>query len=301
MKRRTLLTIFILTLWLAGFSVWADTSKLNSNGILHKIETIHHKGSTDKNPKTYLLHKLQKEDGTIEKRKIPLTDDLWPDIEPQLDLEPSTQQPLITWSRFDGRDYEIAFSSFDGSRWSPPQYITSNANHDRESRIIIGSSGLAHLMWKEETEGFPIYYYLSVDYSIGMAGDPDVLIPPEDNLVLPDGTTPHNSSPLEDQTLFFAFHVPIPPNRIVLWGGKDDPSPISFQEGFKLLDDDQDLSILKTEMINGRLTVIFVSEDQLYYTYRTAESWTPYRVVMLDDTLSEGKAELLIREMLGGL
>lgn len=305
MTKNRLIYILIFLFLLAGFNTLADTIKLDESGILHKIEVNHHKGSKENSPKTYLVHTLQKIDGTSEKRTIPSTEDLLPDIEPQIDIDPSTQQPFIIWSRFDGTDYEIVLAHFNDSKWCSPIPITMNSNDDRDSRIVIGSSGLIHSMWKEETSGTPYYYYMTLDptqnLSAGIPSEPDLLIPPDIDLILPDGTTPPGSSLPDDQDFFFVFHIPIDPNRIVLWGGQDDPSPINFQEAFKLLDAGQELSSLKAEMVNGKLTVIFRSDDSLYYTYRTSQGWTAYRVIKLNDTLTEGKAELLIKDMLGGL
>ncbi len=296
---------FIFVFMLFGFNTLADTIKLDENGVLHKIEVVHLEGSTEKNPKTYLLHTLQKEDGTIEERIIPGTEDLLPDLEPQIEINPSTQHPFITWSRFDETDYEIILARFDHAHWSTSRPITMNSSDDREPRIIIGLSGLTHLMWKEETLDIPNYYYLILNSTQGMSAaipnGPDLLIPPDNDYVLPDGTTPSCSAMPEDQDFFFAFQVSIPPNRIVVWGGRDDPSPISFEEAFKLPEANIKLSSLKAQIVNGKLTVIFRSDNNLYYTYRTIQGWTPYRVIKLDDTLSEGKAELLIKEMLGGL
>jgi hypothetical protein len=305
MTRNRFANILILLFLLAGFNALADTVKLDQSGTLHKIEVVHYNNSSEENPKTYLVHTLQKEDGTTERKTIPLTEDPAPDLEPQIDLRADTQQIFLTWSRFDGTDYEICLSKFFGTHWSAPVPVTMNSNDDRDSRIVINSSGLIHLMWKEKNSGVAYYYYLAVDsmqgLSAGIPDEPDILIPPDSNLVLPDGTTPPSSSLPEDQDFFFAFHLPIHPNRIVLWGGRDDPSPINFREAFKLLDADQELSSLKAQIVNGKLTLIFRSDDILYYTYRTTQGWTPYRVIKLNDTLSEGKAELLIKDMLGGL
>ncbi len=305
MTRNRLTYILIFLFLLAGFNTLADTMKLDKNGILHTIQVIHHKGSKENSPKTYLLHTLHKIDGTSEQRTIPHTEDLLPDIEPQIDIDPSTQQLFIIWSRFDGTDYEIVLAHFNDQKWCSPIPITMNSSDDRDPRIVVGSSGLIHTMWMEETSNIPYYYYKTFDttqnLSAGIPSEPDLLVPPDTDLILPDGTTPPGSSLPDDQDFFFVFHIPINPNRIVLWGGQDDPSPINFQEAFKLLNADQELSSLKAEMVNGKLTVIFRSNDTLYYTYRTAQGWAAYRVIKLSDTLSEGKAELLIKDMLGGL
>lgn len=300
MINNKLANIIILILLLAGFSVHADTLTLDKNGNLHKVVVVHHDLSSEENPKTYLAHILQKPDGSIEKRTLPLTEDQWPDLEPQIDINPSTQLPSIFWSRFDGTDYEIFLSRFDGTQWLHPMPITFNSIDDREPRLVFGPSGLAHIMWKEETPQTPTYYYLTTEATQGFAQRPDVLIPPDNNFVLPDGTTPPGSSMPEDQDFFFAFYVPLDPSIIVVWGGRDDPSPISFQEGFVLPGSCQSLSSIKVSRINGKLTVIFRSGNDLYYTYRTTQGWVPYRVIKLDDNLCEGKAELLIKEMLSG-
>ena len=69
MYKNKLLNVLLLIGLLAGFNALADTMKLDANGTLHKIEVIHHNGSSESNPKTYLAHILQKGDGTIERRR----------------------------------------------------------------------------------------------------------------------------------------------------------------------------------------------------------------------------------------
>jgi len=304
MTMKNIIKIHLL-IFLAMFltSVSAVTDKLSSDGVLHSVEVIYLSGSTDAAPKTYLAHTLQKPDGTIEKYIIPQTGDSIGDIEPQLDLNPTTQQPVVVWSRFDGKDFEIAIASFDGVRWSQTKILTSNVYDDREPRITAENSNLIHLMWKEDMYSVPTYYHLCISSIITDSfGQPEVLYAPTENLVLPDGTTPANSTFPLNQTNFFAFYVSSPePRRIVVWGGQDDPSPITFQEGFRLADSIQNLSTLKAEKLNGKLVVLFRSADALYYTYRTNSGWTPFRMVKLDSSIHEGKAELLIKEMIGRL
>jgi len=281
----------------------AGTKELSSEGVLHSIEVAYLSESTDAFPKTYLIHSQQKPDGTVEKYTIPQTADSAADIDPQLSINPAIQQPVIAWSRFDGNDLEIAVASFDGARWSQPKFLTSNLHDDRESRITVESSGLIHLMWKEDIYPAPAYCHLYItSMSTNSFGQAEVLYAPIENLILPDGTTPANSNFPLDQTNFFAFYVPSPePKRIVVWGGQDDPSPITFQEGFWLPDAIQNLSTLKAEKVNKKLVLIFRSADKLYYTYRTTAGWTPFRMIKLDSSIHEGKAELLIKEMLGRL
>ncbi|MEW5807291.1 MAG: hypothetical protein AB1756_08110 [Acidobacteriota bacterium] len=301
MRRINLPVLFLLILGTMFYAL-ADQMKLSCDGTLHKIEIVYLEGSTDDVPRTSLCHTMQKPDGSIERFTIPTTGDLLADLDPQLDLNPSSQLPSIAWSRFDGLDYEIAFSTFDGSRWSTPKLLTSNCNNDREPKIIIGNSNLIHLMWKEETPGVSTYYHVDLTNSGSLSSTPDVHFPPEENLVLPDGTTPPTSTYPNDSSIFYAFQIPTPGlRRVVIWGGRDDPSPINFQEGFRLNDSTTNVTSCKAEKVNARLVLIFRSGDKLYYTYRTQTSWTDYRMIKLDGNISEGRAELLVKEMLGRL
>ncbi len=298
MNIKNKITNIILILLLSSVSGLAADLKLDKNGNLHKIEVIHLDGSSDESPKTYLLHTLQKNNGAIKNHTIPLTNDSLPDIEPQFDINPCTQQLCLVWSRFDGIDYELAFSSFNGIQWLNPIILTSNSIDDRESRIVIGNSGAVHLMWKEDTPGLPTYFHVNINSGLEEFITPEFFSPPQENLVLPDGTTPASSIFPENQNIFFAFYIPISPKRIAVWGGRDDPSPINFQEGFLLLDDFLDVEKVKVKKVKGKLLVTFKADNKLCYTYRTAEGWTPYRIINLDQDLSEAKAEILIKEML---
>ncbi len=284
------------------FPALADTVKLGSDGTLHRIEVIHLEGSTSDTPRTYLLHTLQRSDGTIQKYTIPQTNDIAADIEPQLELNSSTLLPYLVWSRFDGLDYEIASSSFNGIRWSSPMLITVNNSDDREPQIAMGSSSTVRIMWKDESLEMPVYYHLYISSTLQPSGMFQILTPPVNNLVLPDGTTPPTSSYPINESTFFAFYVSSPyPKRLVVWGGHDDPSPINFQQGFRLPDTIADVTSLTAEKVNGRLTVIFRSGDTLYYTYRTVSGWTPYRMIKIDGGMSEERASLLIKGMIGKL
>ncbi len=303
MKTKSLTMLILLILCGAFFApALADTVKLASDGTLHRIEVMHLEGSTNSNPRTYLLHTLQKPDGTIQKYIIPQTDDIAADIEPQLDLNPSSMLPCIIWSRFDGLDYEIALSSFNGVRWSSPNFVTVNNNNDRGPQIAIGTSSVIHLMWKEDSPGIPLYYHLSFSLMSRPTSIPQMLTPPDDNLVLPDGSTSPASNEPIDESIFFVFYVPSPqPKRLVVWGGHDDPSPINYQQGFKIPDTLENITSLKAEKVNGMLTVMFRSSDMLYYTYKTASGWTPYRMIKIDASMSEEKAVQLIKDLIGKL
>ncbi len=72
----------------------------------------------------------------------------WPDITPQV---VATQNgALVAWSRFDGNDYRLTVSSFDGSRWQAPQTVGDKGSVDpqltsfgRKTFLLFNSASTA--------------------------------------------------------------------------------------------------------------------------------------------------------------
>jgi len=58
----------------------------------------------------------------------------------------------LTWSAYDGEDYEIYLACFGGNSWSGPQKITENESCDLFPRIIPGARGSLLLFWLRDEE-----------------------------------------------------------------------------------------------------------------------------------------------------
>lgn len=57
----------------------------------------------------------------------------------------------LTWSAYDGADYEIFVSSYDGQGWSRPQKISSSPNADLLPRLFPSANNNLALIWLEES------------------------------------------------------------------------------------------------------------------------------------------------------
>ena len=68
-------------------------------------------------------------------------------------INPSTHRPEVVWSRFDGNDFEIALSRWDGTAWSDPEFLTDNTVDDLDPAIAFTHTGSALVSWwREEGE-----------------------------------------------------------------------------------------------------------------------------------------------------
>lgn len=68
-------------------------------------------------------------------------------------VNPSTSRPEVVWSRFDGNDFEIVLSRWDGIAWSDPEPLTDNSVDDLDPAIAFTHTGSALVSWwREEGE-----------------------------------------------------------------------------------------------------------------------------------------------------
>ena len=55
--------------------------------------------------------------------------------------------PAVTWSYWDGTDFEIAYSEWNGSAWTAPVMLTENAVDDLNPKIALDTGGRPIITW----------------------------------------------------------------------------------------------------------------------------------------------------------
>jgi hypothetical protein len=80
------------------------------------------------------------------------------DLPPALAIGSGTGMPMAVWAEWDGNDYELAFSWFDGNLWSPPERLTDNSVDDTEPSIASRETGSAAIAWRSDP-GVPRIQY----------------------------------------------------------------------------------------------------------------------------------------------
>lgn len=80
------------------------------------------------------------------------------DQKPEFGLNPITGFPEVVWSKFDGSDYEISYSYFNGSEWANHEIITNNDLNDFDPCIEFSDDGTVKVAWWSDEEIQQVYY-----------------------------------------------------------------------------------------------------------------------------------------------
>ena len=91
------------------------------------------------------------------------TDDGALDTQPRLALDPSTNEPVLVWSRWDGSHQKIAYSRYSGTQWSSPRIITFGPGDHWLPRIGAARDG-EYLFWVSKGDH---YMYAPLNLSTG--------------------------------------------------------------------------------------------------------------------------------------
>lgn len=90
--------------------------------------------------------------------------DLSGDLFPYVAENPVNQRwPWVVWSHFNGADFDLAFSQWTGSGWSPiaPVELGVDTADALDPRVSFDVAGRPHLVW-DATRGGPSQVYLSI-------------------------------------------------------------------------------------------------------------------------------------------
>lgn len=83
------------------------------------------------------------------------------------DLAPSVVEngarsnwPVAVWSHPSGGDYDLVYSGWNGTSWSPMRYVQAdNSQNDLEPRLAFNSYGEIYLVWWSEDSGIGTVYF----------------------------------------------------------------------------------------------------------------------------------------------
>jgi len=267
--------------------------KLHKSGLLHTVSVEIGTSGTG----TRLIHRIQRPDGTVELKTIPGTEGTEIEADPSLSISPVNGHLTLAWSRKDTSDFEICLSIFDGAVWGPVQTLTVNSWDDKKPLVVTGPAGYSHLMWEAYPPSLvaPVYFQAVLDET-GTA-----LLLPTESFLTPEPPLAGSLSPppsLSDSAILFAF-VPLTksgPPSVILYGGTDEPIPLSHRVDFVLPAGSPSISAARVDRVGPRVVLFARQSTALLYSIESASGWSPLLSLRLD-TISEEKAELLIRDM----
>jgi hypothetical protein len=77
--------------------------------------------------------------------------DLWPQI---LESPAAPHYPMVVWSRFNGSNYDMAWSRWTGAGWAPIRYIAKRPTpgDDLDPDLAFDSIGRPYVTWWAEME-----------------------------------------------------------------------------------------------------------------------------------------------------
>ena len=280
-------------------SAAAADKELNAAGTLHSVlvESRSTKGSNPGGMR--LVHRVQTANESLESMSIPGTDEPAFDLEPAISLSPSTGLPALVWRRFEGPDYEIYLSIYDGGRWGTPRAITANSWDDFTPQIVWGRSGYIHVVWHGPVQADGAFsFYESILDAKGLT-----VVPATQILLHTSGTVSQSSSP---PPVFTAGDLLVAGDsgsklepRLIAYGGIDEPIPVAARVDFVLPAGSSAIERAKIETVGSNIAVIVKSGSRLFYAIQSPTGWTTLRTLTLSATLTEEQGEIAIKAMIG--
>ncbi len=175
MKGRRLNRLMMLCAVLAGLlglrtgPALAASALIDPAGRLLSIEIATSENDPARQGLVLVEHRL---DGTTVRERIEWTFDDVLDTTPVLAIDPRDGQPVVVWSRHEGRDSEIALTRrYADGYWTPVRLLTDDSRQDREPRIAVDSEGGLHVLWLREGRARPSFLLQSFDTDTGSAAD----------------------------------------------------------------------------------------------------------------------------------
>ncbi len=296
---------FAAALALASGPARADSQKLGPEGTLHRLTVEDWTNDSGSLSGTALRHYRQYDDGTTESSFVPGTDDASADRDPAIEIDPATGQPVLVWSRNEGRGYLVFVSRFDGNAWSFPKPVFVQPDDEKFPDIRIASA-LIHVMWRQEAPGQTSAVRVSLDRTtLDRAFGPEPLAVSDTELVAPDGLPSFEAAASDPPCGEAYFAAEVPPRStgkddgwIHVWGVRDAPVPVEYSFGFQL---PQDVRIEKQPMarwIQDRFVLSFNTPDRFFYTIRSGSAWSDLKILLLDANTSVSDARIRMEEMI---
>lgn len=75
------------------------------------------------------------------------------DLPPALAISSERGTPTAVWAEWDGSDFEITLSRFDGGSWSPQERLTDNSLDDTQPTVASREDGSTAVVWRA---GLPV-------------------------------------------------------------------------------------------------------------------------------------------------
>ena len=294
--------IGMLMLASAGVVRADQQQKLAADGVVHRVAVEHHQGggvggSFD------LLYRVQQPTGWTSTSIISCTDDARPDIEPSIDLNPQTQQPILVWSRGEAEDMDVFVSVFDGAKWAPCQLALGLPGDDVEPRIRVAGQRIHIIARNIGTGGPDSFWRVTLDrQSLAVVFGPEELPRWDTNPVSLAGGADADPSdvPPRDQTIFAqGIDVGNPSSgRVALWGVRDEPVPVGFHQEFVLPAVVQNVDDPRAGWVGDRFALWFTAGNRFVYSVLDGTTWSELRLINLDGTTPPAGARQQMVEML---
>ena len=276
----------------------ADTRKLAADGTVHTVEVVTTGG---KSPIVSLKHTRRPVAGAVVSVTVPGTEDAAVDREPAIEIDPVSGQLFLVWSRFDGTNYNVFFSRFNGTSWLPPQAVARLDGDDVEPQVLISDHYL-HVGWRQVVAGQSAFYRASLlSTTLGLAYGPEKLVTSDLWPVPTDGavTAGVSDPPTTTEKIFAGAIYPsntTDPGQFHLWGVRDEPVPIGYREIVNMPPTARGATSLGAGVMGGRFTIWYVVGSKLYYATRASGTWSPTRSIDLTAGVSASDARLIVTD-----
>ncbi len=93
-----------------------------------------------------------------------LNGDLWPEIE---ENPRDRNHPWVVWSRFDGEEYDLAWSRWQARAWTPTEWVlpqSAGVGDDLDPDVVFDSTGRPFMVWwRDEEAGGRVYLTLFLE------------------------------------------------------------------------------------------------------------------------------------------
>jgi hypothetical protein len=199
--------------------------------------------------------------------------DLNCDQVPSFSINPTTGFLEVVWSKFDGTDYEVAYSCFNGSEWSSYDVITNNSFNDFDPYLAFSDDGIIKVTWWSD-EPIPQVYY-KIRKANGLWSLKLRISDPFETSRFPSIAALNHLS-------FISFEAPIDSNskNIYVAGGTDDPDPHPYliNRVFIGSSDFAPNSQPKPHVLDGHIWVDWIyDENFLCWSEKIGKDWTLQR------------------------
>ncbi len=188
------------------------------------------------------------------------------DLAPDMRLNPVTARLEAVWPYWDGSDYELAWSAFDGAVWSEVLLLTDNALDDLEPAIAFDALGTMGIAFRRAGSSTGVWY-LENDVEHGWSAE--IAVSDEGDAA----TSP--SIAFFELKARVGYVAPSTSEVVVALGGGDggDPWPTFSPELVALTANTVDLE-QETLVVGGTLYTVWVNDSShLAFSRYTGGQW----------------------------